>query len=106
MGQGFPVYILTKNLCELYLADFPFKRFSFIASPSVLWFCGGAVVKRFELILPSSRMIVDQEELLISISGVECFASSGSLLVDFCVDIFPLFLNVEGNSRLAVSNIL
>ena len=23
---------------------------SFIASPSVLWFCGGAAVKRFELI--------------------------------------------------------
>ena len=39
-----------QKICELYLADFSFKRYSFIASPSVLWFCGGAAVKRFELI--------------------------------------------------------
>ena len=43
-----------KSLCELYLANFSFKRVSFIASPSVLWYCDGAAVKRFELILPSS----------------------------------------------------
>ena len=43
-------YTFRQKICELYLADFPFKRYSFIASPSVLWFCGGATVKRFELI--------------------------------------------------------
>ena len=50
-----------KSLCELYLADFSFKWVSFIASPSVLWFCDGAAVKRFELILPSSWIIVEEE---------------------------------------------
>ena len=73
-------------------SNFSFKRFSFIASLSVLWFCGSAAVKMFELILSSSWMIVDEQELLISISGVKCSVSSHSLLVDLCVDISPSFL--------------
>ena len=48
------IHFDKKSLCEMYLADFSFKRFNFIASASVLWFCGGAAVKRFELILRSS----------------------------------------------------
>ena len=36
-------------LRELYLADFLFKKFSFIANQFVLWFCGNAVVKMFGL---------------------------------------------------------
>ena len=80
------------SLCELHLADFSFKRFSFIESPSVWWFCGGGAVKSFGLILPSSWMIIDVQELLINVSGVKCSASSRSLLVDFCVNVFPYFL--------------
>ena len=37
-------------------------------------------------------MIVDKEELLISISDVKCSVSSCSLLVDLCVDVCPCFL--------------
>ena len=37
-------------------------------------------------------MIVNMEELIISISGVECYVSSRSLLVDPCVDVSPYFL--------------
>ena len=86
------IHFDKKSLCKLYLADFSFKRFSFIASPSVLWFCGGAAVKRFELVLSSSWMIVHEEELLISVSCVKCSVSSRSLLVYLCDDISPCFL--------------
>lgn len=58
-------------LRELYLADFLFRKFSFIANQFVLWFRGNAVA--------------DVEELLISISGVS------SLFVDLCVDVYPAF---------------
>ena len=37
-------------------------------------------------------MIVDVEELFISISGVKCSVSSRSLLVDLCVEVSPCFL--------------
>ena len=41
----------------------------------------------------SARMIVEEEELLIIISGVTFSVSSGSLLVDLCVD--PDWLRLE-----------
>ena len=37
-------------------------------------------------------MTVDEEELLIIISGVKCSVSSHSLLVDLCDDVSPCFL--------------
>ena len=36
-------------LWELYLADFLFKKFSFIANQFVLWFRGNSVVQMFGL---------------------------------------------------------
>ena len=37
-------------------------------------------------------MIVDVDDLLISISGVKCSVLSRSLLVDLCADVSPSFL--------------
>ena len=37
-------------------------------------------------------MIVDVDDLLISISGVKCSVLSRSLLVDLCADVSPCFL--------------
>ena len=85
-------YFDKKFLCELYLADFSFKWFSYIAGLSILWFCSSAAVKRFELILSSSWRIIFMEKLLISISSVKCSVSSRSFLVDHSVDVSPCFL--------------
>ena len=53
----FSIHFDKKSPCELYFAYFSFKRFIFIASQSVLWFCSGAAVKRFELTLSSSYIV-------------------------------------------------
>ena len=53
----FSIHFEKKSPCELYFAYFSFKRFIFIASQSVLWFCSGAAVKRFELIFSSSYIV-------------------------------------------------
>ena len=72
------IQVGKKSLCKLYLADFSFKQFSFIASPSVLSFCDGVAVKRFKLILSPSWMIVNLEELRVIVA--EVFSTVGHLL--------------------------